>query len=224
MPSYKNPLTLQVQELFIDSELTPEVTGMLLDELNGYFTSKTLLHSNDIPTVIRHLYSIGDHERYSIISVCGFHGYEAVLIPSLQPFLKSTSHKTISFLKESGKYEREVLHAEILKVNQLLKAVLELLRNSTRTTRRAIGHNELAEEFEFPDNETLKVFYECGRKISYDSIETVLNELNDETNAYLCKHCGRYHQGRFSVPGATPVPEGVMQGRYKTAWRRYKKI
>jgi hypothetical protein len=224
MSAKTHPLTLQVQELFTDSDLTPEVTSLLLNELDEYFVSNTLDYSDNLPSVVRNLYEIGDNEMYTIISVCGFNGYEAVLIRPLQHIIKAASQKTIDFLRESGHYEKYALHAEILKVNTLLKTVLELLRNSTRTTRRAIGNGVATEEIEFPDYETLKAFYECGRKVTYESMAEGEAKLEYVNNIYLCVHCNKYHQGQPKVSTAPPVAEEVMLGRYRTAWRRYNKI
>jgi hypothetical protein len=226
MSSYKHPLTLQVQELFTDSELTPDVTRLLLEELDEYFTSVTLDYSDNLPSVVNNLYAIGDHEMYSIISVCGFNSYEAVLIPPLQHLIKASSQKTIAFLRESGKYEKQTLHAEITKVIQLLKSVLELLRDSTLTTRRAIGSGVgvPTKEIDFPDYQTLKIFYECGRKVTYESDTEGIEKLFSCNSLYLCAYCNKYHQGRTSGPNPLPVSEEIILSRYKLAWRRYNKI
>lgn len=225
MSSYTHPLTLQVQELFIDSELTPDATFIFLKEVNDLFVSHTILHSNNLPLVVRRLYSIDDNEMYSIISVCGVNGYEAVLLPQLPPFMfKKVRTETIELLKASGKYAGKELYNEILKVGNLLHAVFALLRDSTRTSRRAIGNGVMTQEIEFPDFETLKAFYECGRKVSYESVTEGEANLEYGNNIYLCVHCKKYHQGQPRVSTAPPVAEEVVLGRYKTAWRRYHKI
>lgn len=225
MSSYTHPLTLQVQELFIDSELTPDVTFIFLKEVNDLFVSQTILHSNDLPLVIRKLYAIDDNEMYSVISVCGVNGYEAVLMPQLPPFMfKQARTETVELLKASGKYAGKELYNEILKVGNLLHAVFALLKDSTRTSRRAIGNAELTQTVEFPDYETLKAFYECGRKVSYESMVEGEANLGYNNNIYLCAHCNKYHQGQPRVATAPPVAEEVILGRYKTAWRRYHKI
>lgn len=222
--SFNHPLTLQIQELFTDSELSPEANYVLLEELNSYFVRNTLNYSNNLPEVVQSLYAIGDHKMYTIISVCGFNGYEAVLMPPLQHLIKSSSQKTINLLKSSGNYENQLLHEEIKKLNRLTKAVLELLKDSTRTSRRAIGHGTATQEVEFPDYDTLKVFYECGRKVTYESVTEGESNLEYGNNVYLCVHCGKYHQGKAKVSSAPPVAEEVILGRYKTAWRRYNKV
>lgn len=219
-----HPLTLQVQELFTDSELSPEATCLLLEELDSYFVKNTLHYSDNLPEVVQRLYAIGDQQMYTIISVCGFNGYEAVLLPPLQHLIKSSSQKTINLLKSSGNYESELLHEEIKKLNRLTKAVLELLKDSTRTSRRAIGHGVATQEFEFPDYEILKAFYECDRKVAYESIAEGESNLEYGNNVYLCVHCSKYHQGKAKVSTAPPVAEEVVLGRYKTAWRRYNKV
>ena len=222
MQAYTHPLTLQVQELFIDSDLTPDVTCLLLAELNTYFETRTIAHSDNLPVLVKTLYARNDNAMYSIISVCDVGGYEAVLITPLQHIIKESSQQALTYLKASGQYEGVTLHTEISKLNALLKVVLELLKNSTRTSRKAIGDS--VKEIDFPDDETLQVFYECGRKVSYDSLEEGEDSLDEENNVYLCRHCNKYHQGRASAVNAPPVDYEVKLGRYKTAWRRYHKI
>lgn len=208
----------------MDSTLSPDATRFLLNELDSSFAKGTLAYSSDLPYVVRSLYAIGDQEMYSIISVCGFEGYEAVLVPPLMTLTKSSLVSTIQMLKDSGKYEKESLQTEIAKATQLLRAVLELLRDSTRTSRRAIGHGVATEEFEFPDYEILKAFYECGRKVAYESIAEVESNLESGNDVYLCVHCSKYHQGKSKLYSAPPVAEEVILGRYKTAWRRYNRV
>lgn len=225
MSSYTHLLTLQVQELFIDSELTPDVTYVFLKEINDLFVSKTITQSNYLPAVVRRLYEIDDNAMYSVISVCGFDGYEAVLMPQLHPVMfKKARTETIGLLKASGKYTGKELHDEILKVGSLLRSIITLLNDSTRTSRRAIGNGVLTQKVEFPDYETLKAFYECGRKVSYESMGEGEANLEYNNNIYLCGHCNKYHQGKPRVSTAPPVAEEVILGRYKTAWRRYNKI
>jgi hypothetical protein len=222
MPFFTHPLTLQVQEIFTESDLAPEVTRLLLDELNSYFVRHTITYSENLPAIVETLYAIADQKMYTIVSVCDFHGYKAVLLPPLQHLIKDSSKETITRLKMSGKYEGVSLHAEIMKVNTLLKHVLELLRSSTRSTRKAIGLE--GKEVEFPDDETLKIFYECGRKVSYDSKEHAESNVTSENALYRCRHCNKFHQGRKKAVTAPPVDYEVKLGRYKTAWRRYHKI
>lgn len=226
MSAKTHPLTLQVQELFIDSELTPDVTCLFLKEVNDLFISATIIQSDKLPLVISRLYAINDNEMYSVISVCGVEGYEAVLIPQLSPStFKKARTETIKLLKSSGKYVGQDLFDEILKVGNLLNSVVRLLKDSTRTSRRAISNEMLpTHEVEFPDYKILKAFYECGRKVSYNSVPEGEANLEYNNSIYLCVHCKKYHQGQPRVTTAPLVPEEVVLGRYKTAWRRYNKI
>lgn len=226
MSSYTHPLTLQVQEVFINSELTPDATCLFLKELNDLFVSKTIIQSNNLPLVVRRLYAIDDGEMYSIISVCSSDGYEAVLMPQLPPFMfKKARTETIELLKLSGKYAGKDLYNEILKLGNLLNSVLTLLKDSTRTSRRAIGNGQPpTHEVEFPDYETLKAFYECGRKVSYETMIEGEANLEYNNSIYLCVHCSKYHQGKPRAFAAPSVAEEVILGRYRTAWRRYNKI
>lgn len=225
MVSYTHPLTQQVQELFIDSELTPDVTCLFLKELNDIFVGNTIMHSNNLPAVVRRLYEIDDNQIYSIISVCTLDGYEAVLLPQLLPeVFKNARNKTVELLKKSGKYAGKELYDEIFKLGALLAIVIRVLKHSTRTSRRAIGNGESSHEIEFPDYETLKAFYECGRKVAYASFGEGEANLEYNNNVYLCIHCNKYHQGQPKAATAPPVAEEVILGRYRTAWRRYNKI
>ena len=183
----------------------------------------TLHYSDNLPEVVQRLYAIGDQQMYTIISVCGFNGYEAVLLPPLQHLIKSSSQKTINSLKVPVTMKGTTARRNKV-ANLLTKAVLELLKDSTRTSRRAIGHGVATQEFEFPDYEILKAFYECGRKVAYESIAEGESNLDYGNNVYLCVHCSKYHQGKAKVSTAPPVAEEVILGRYKTAWRRYNKV
>ena len=210
----------------MDSELTPDATGILLKDINDLFVGKTIVRSDNLPSVIRKLYAIDDNEMYSIISVCSSVSYEAILTPQFAPYMFKTARtNTIELLKSSGKYAGKDLHDEILKVGNLLNSVFGLLKHSTRTSRRAIGNGlPSTREFEFPDYEILKAFYECGRKVSYESVIEGEANLEYNNSIYLCTHCNRYHQGQPRVSTAPQVPEEVVLGRYRTTWRRYNKI
>jgi hypothetical protein len=226
MSPYTHPLTLQVQELFIGSELTPDVTCLFLSEINDFFVSHTIIHSDNLPLVVSRLYEIDDKEMYSVISVCGVTGYEAVLIPQMVPAMfKKIRTETIEFIKASGKYSGQELYAEIDKVGGLLNAVNRLLRDSTRTSRRAISNDiSPSQEIEFPEYDALKAFYKCGRKVAYKTVIEGETNLEYGNTIYLCVHCNEYHQGKNRVSNAPVVAEEIMMGRYKTAWRRYHKI
>lgn len=218
-----HPLTLQVQELFLDSNLTPKVNLMLLKGIDDYFQQQTIACSNNMPQLVDKLYLIGDNEMYTIISTCNHSGYHAALMPAIQGIIRSSAKDTIKYIKESGEYQKEDLSKVIKDVNVLMKSVLLVLRDSTRTTRRAIGTTDF-KEVEFPDYETLKVFYECERKVRYGSVEEGNAGMIAGNNIYLCPHCSGYHQGQARVAGAPEVPLNVQLGRYKTAWRRYNNV
>lgn len=207
----------------MDSNLTPKVNFLLLEGIDKYFKERTIEVSDNLPHLVKKLYAIGDGNLYTIISICNHDGYQAVLLPPLTQFIRHSAKEAINFLKESREYNNESLGKPIREINTLMKVALEILRDSTRSSRKAIGDIP-AGEVEYPDYETLKSFYECGRKVKYDSLEEAESKLAESNNVYLCDRCSHYHQGRPIAHKAPVVPEEIKLGRYKTVWRRYHKI
>lgn len=206
----------------MSSHLTPEVNFMLLKGIDDYFKSQTIEITDNLPRLVKKLYAIGDGKLYTIIGVCYQDQYEAVLTTPLLNFIRSSSQEAISFLKESSE-RGESLEIAIRDVNDFMKVVLEVLRNSTLSSRKAIGDSAV-KEVEYPDYGTLKAFYECGRKVKYHSYEEAESNLERVNSIYLCSSCSHYHQGRAVARNAPPLPEDIKLSRYKTVWRRYHKI
>lgn len=225
MSSYcKNPLAQQIQELFVDSPLTPDLTALFLSSLDDVFMKHTIMCSDNLPAVVEHLYGIDDGNMYAVISVATVDEYKAVLIPLLSPIIRGAAVPVINHLKESGLYAGVTLNEEIKKLTKFLSFVLEVLTNSIKTKRKAIGNGGNPNEVVFPDDEVLRAFYECGRKVAYPSADTSGIVVYSENSLYHCKRCQQYHQGRTSVANAPVVPDEIMMSRYKSTWRRYKKI
>lgn len=223
MSAERHPLTLQVEELFLNSNLTPKLNFLLLQGIDDYFKQQTIEISDNLPYLVKQLYSIADDELYTIISWCNHDGYQAVLLHPLSQFIRESAKETIRFVKESDEYRNKSLEKAIRGVNALMKIVLEVLKDSTRTTRKAIGYVP-APEVEYPDFATLKRFYECDRKVRYDTYEEAESNLAEQNDAYACPHCFRYHQGRATLRNAPAIPEEITRGRYQTVWRRHHKI
>lgn len=222
MITERHPLTEQVEELFLSSELSPTITNDLLDTVDQYFKDKTVEIGDHLPSVINNLYAIEDHKLYSIISICYRDRYEAVLIPSLVHFILHVQKGVLNRVKLSEQYQGVELGKVVSNVNKLLRLIYETLGSSMVTTRRAVGVDEKAPVV-FPDVETLKVFYECKRKVKYASKVEAEQAMVSRYEAYRCLHCSHYHVGQPSVTGVT-LPESVRLARYKRVWRRYHKI
>lgn len=222
MEAERHPLTLLMEELFISSHLTPAITSCLLRGVDSYFKANTIAISDNIPALTEQLYSIGDNEMYTIVSFCNQQGYQAVLLPQTTHFIRHSSQEAVKYIRESENYQKEQIAEEIGKINRLMKAALYILRDSTRTSRQAIGLSN--KTIDFPDFETLERFYQCGRKTQYLSQDDAMTNLSKDNRVYQCPHCTYYHQGRTALQNAPTIPHEIKLGRYKTAWRRYHKI
>lgn len=223
MRTERHPLTLQIQDIFLASHLSPDLNFLLIEGIDDYFKNSTLAISDDLPRLVKKLYSIDDNKIYTIISVCSQDQYQAVLLTPLLSFINHSSKNAITFLKQSGELSGHALADAIKDVNDLMKIALELLRDSTLSSRRAIGDKPV-EDIEYPDYETLKSFYECGRKVKYSSYEEAESNLDAVNSVYLCPLCSQYHQGQSTARKSPPIPEDIKLIRYKKIWRRYHKI
>lgn len=221
MTIQRHLLTLQIQELFLDSKLPPNVTLMLFNEIDAFFVGETIQQSDSIPPLLQQLYALDDDEYYSIINVSYLDGYQAVLLPALRKNIwRGSFSGTQKYIKETYFNDKEVLREMMDSLNRLTETIQKMLTISTRTTRKAVGITPYA-DITFPDDETLKLFFECGRKIAYKSLEDVRNNLEEGNTMYRCSHCAKYHQGKAKAADAPVIPENVQLMRYRAVWRRY---
>lgn len=223
MTTERHPLTLQVQEIFLNSHLSPNINFLLIEGIDEYFKRSTLDISDNLPRLIKKLYSIGDNKIYTVISICSQNQYKAVLISPLTHFINHSAKNAITFLRQSGAFNGNTLQTAIKDVNDLMKIALEVLRDSILSSRKAVGDKPI-EDVDYPDYETLKSFYECGRKMKYSSYEEAESNLDAVNSVYLCPICSYYHQGRAPSVKSLPISEDIKLSRYKKIWRRYHKI
>lgn len=211
-----------VDEIFSMSPVTPLVTNKAIIFLKEYYRVNTLMVSDDFPEIKQALYELGDNQLYSIFSLCFEDAYTYHLIPAKKVMPFGALSGIINLVKE----ETELTGPEIGRLYTALKEPIlvlsEVLKSSTRTTRRAIGFG--VREVSLPNLVELKKFYECGRKAAYVTKEEAETAAigQKENVPYKCPHCGLYHQGR--LPTGDKIADGIMFNRYVTAWRRYHKI
>lgn len=211
-----------VDEIFSMSPTSPFVTNKAVNLLKTYYRENTIMVSDDFPEIKEALYSIEDHQMYTIFSLCfeDVYSYHLMLAKKVMPF------DVLTNIIGSVKEELELTGPEIGELYAALKEPIfvlsEVLKSSTRTSRRAIGFG--INEIPLPDMDELKTFYECGRKASYVTQQEAekVAEGQKENAAYKCPHCGLYHQGR--PPTGDKIADEIMLSRYVTAWRRYHKI
>jgi hypothetical protein len=74
----------------------------------------------------------------------------------------------------------------------------------------------------FPSKLILQQFYECGRKAVYATSVEAVQHVEIGNNAYHCKWCKSWHQGR--QPTGAFVPHEMRVHRWEQSWRRHHHI
>lgn len=213
-----------IDECLSWSSLPVSIVSLLREELQSYYSKHLLFSTDEYPEAITKLYGYEDDKFYSLISLCFVEEYSFLLLPSTKagPFGAQTI--IIERFKKEFDYSGIELGNAIREIIATIRYMDKIITSSTRTKRQALeGKNQgTSETFEWPEVAVLKRFYECGRKVAFDSREEVLEALEIGTQPYQCDHCHKWHQGRQSAGEA--VPESIVIGRYRTAWRRYQGI
>lgn len=143
-----------------------------------------------------------------------------LILPGNLTFPKDCLLRSIEELHAAGMEPSEAEFQE--KIGMLIAGVklahqhMALLRNS----RRRAG--DVKDVPEFPDFETLRKFYECGRKTKHPSRSDAERRLNTGQRPYACSHCSSWHKGH--PPGSYVHSREVMERRYQRTWRRYMNI
>lgn len=224
VPEMTHPIANALSELVQRADLDDDVRNYLLKTLNDYFESIVMFKTDSFSEAADILYAQNDNELYDVLSIWNTDHYDFSVTHSNQKFIPSLCSPTIYFLKSLNRYERQELHAKMQNIGRLVKEMKRLLKNEyTFTTRRATGTK--SPEFEFPSFETLKLFYECERKIKYKSYAEGAERLESGNHVYLCPTCNHYHQGRPRQASTVkePEPEEMLR-RYQRVWRQYHNV
>lgn len=213
-----HPVTCQLQPLFDSTSLDAVAVELCRQAVDDYFQQSIFFESESFLEVLNTLYALNDNNLYSILQIGNSTGYTYFLMPQRQGFRRAVAKPPYEYLKSSEHYQRENLAVELKKVQGLVDAICVcVMKTLTYMTRRATGIKE-AEEVHYPSFEELKLFYECKRKMAYDSVDAVTAGLFEENEAYLCSHCQKHHQGK-SPSKVEEVADTSYLKRYKRAWR-----
>lgn len=219
MMSELHPVTQQLQPLFDSTPIdavAAEVCKRVLDE---YIRGIIFYENEDFVETLNTLYSLNDKKTYSILEIETNSGYTYFLMPCTQGLRQVIFHAGSRYLKQSGKYSGKALGVEMRKVSALAELIVEAVTKSlTYMKRSATGIKEEV-VVEYPPVEKLQLFYECERKIAYESLMKAGAELWDGNKAYLCSHCKQYHQGRTPKEEDEAVEDSTYLKRYQRVWR-----
>lgn len=194
---------------------------ILLESLRKYFENLVLLETSSHDEALQFLYSQNDNKTYDVLSIRNSDHYDMFVTPSNDKFHEVVRFPAINFLKSSGRYEKEKLHLQLSELGKNVMQLRKILRKDyTFTSRVATGNT--VDSFEYPALDTMKVFYECERKVKYDSPDESIDSLHTQCHFYSCDYCGKYHQGRPRQEGTLMTPDDVeMMKRYKRVWNQY---
>lgn len=214
-----HPVTQQLQPLFDSTSLDVMAVDLCKQAVDEYFREIIFFESEDFIETLNTLYALNDKKTYSILQIGSDSGYTYFLMPSQQGLRWVVSHSAFRYLKESGKYQGKLLGVEQMKAHKLAGSiVVAVTKNLTYMKRSATGIKEEV-EVEYPPTETLKLFYECGRKIAYESTAEAEAGLWDGNDVYLCRHCEKYHQGKSPKENEVEVNDQTRLKRFQRVWR-----
>jgi len=210
-----------IDEVFALADIPPLIAFKFAENYKEIYRNGIVYVSDSIPDIHRYLYEINDDKLYSVVSFLYVDRYVHFLLPFELISGKVKNGSIIKFARETYNLEGKDLGAFVEKLVVPQKALIELLKVSTRSTRRATGYDS-NKTIDLPDEKELQRFYECERKHPYESYEETVKDLNLNNHPYMCKHCGHWHQGK--QPTGMTVPHNIMLGRWTTAYRRYNNI
>lgn len=205
-----------IDEVLSEASFSPNLVDLMSSLLKTHYAEQTLMVSDDYPAVVERLYGFDDKKMYSIVSLSFVDVYLFFLLPAVAMSHRTVVKELIDVIKNEGTLTNRELGEVVGLIHETKKALDEVLSSSTRTTRKATS-NQVGEVV-LPPMEEMRLFYECGRKVRYPSVEAAELELQQGNDIYLCSHCDEYHQGR--TPTGMSVEQKVMEGRWRTIWRR----
>lgn len=205
-------------------------TYHLISLLREYFIDSTLLVTDSDSEMREFVYGTDvGVDRQHVIVALSFISEPYLLFIGANEYvtLASVQREFIAYMKkrlvqQAEIEKRKVYGHEIAEtvnlVVQIFNNMRELLNSSVRSKRK--GYNTAVhDDVELPSKEVLQKFYECGRKSVLSEQDRQRFVLEGEETVYLCSRCGGYHRGH--TPTGQKIPEEIMYGRWRTAWRRY---
>jgi hypothetical protein len=194
---------------------------LLLESLGKYFENIVLLETSSHEEALQFVYGQNDNKTYDVLSIRNEDHYDMFVTPSNDKFHEVVRFSASNFLKASGRYEKEQLHFQLYELEKNCRQLKKILRKDYIFTSRVATGNTV-DSVEYPSLDKLKIFYECERKVQYDSPDESISALHTRCHFYSCEYCGKYHQGRPRQEGTLKTPDDVeMMKRYRRVWNQY---
>lgn len=204
------------------SPLSVEITKYFSTQVTNHFNETTLLITTDDNVMRELIYDVNKAPEKYVIA--------GVLVNDSDYILQVFLHKnysvqtpvkeTVEWVKETFELTGPELGDIVQKIHFMKKKLEESLSYSHRSTRTRDVNNKVIDVSTAPALSVMKEFYECGRKHKYvDSAEASSNLQSGTDQVYLCSYCQLFHVGQAKA--VTPIPDYIMEVRWRTAWFRY---
>jgi hypothetical protein len=219
---YPYGLVEAISDIFNNSPLSPKMNSWLIKELTEHYKNTVLLITISDDEMRELVYSsVGENKKYAVL---GFSypekGYVYIVLEDKDLRPKHIFKELLNKYKNEGDYSslEEMGRFITEELNKFTLSILQLLEDSVRSRRQRSGTGE--DEYDFPAENILQEFYECGRKVFYLSEKEALQHTNhSDDNAYKCSWGDHYHIGRSPI--FEEIPHDIKVGRWRTAWRRH---
>lgn len=215
-----------IDECLLEAKLPLDDVYRVRNALIKQYVDGVLYCSTDYKDTAAFLYGLNDNEFYYIVSFCVREEYVFLVYKKDVYDSRKWYGLILDELKSSG-VEGKIVGERFSLLKDLGLLVHGIFHDCIRSKRKSVSAPIEQDEFIYPSYEVLKTYYECGRKRKFVSVSEASGNRDGfgskDTAVYNCPHCSFYHIGRSKAEDYI-IPEEVMTGRYKTAWRRYQKI
>lgn len=212
-------ISVLVDEAVITADLPPSVVSIFRAAFVEHFDTTTIMVSRDYKALAAKLYSMRDEVQYAIFGLsypdCE---YMYFLIRAEDLKAQSVLRKVVAGFKASLSFQKsEDIGEFVYRVSTAHKTLQELLDDCVRSKRTS--HADATDkEADLPSMEELQIFYECGRKHKYVSLDEAETSLESGNQVYQCHWCKSWHQGH--PPTGMDIPQHIKEGRWMTTYRR----
>lgn len=203
-----------VTEAFTGTALTKSDETKLFTSIVSYYKKFALFFPTELEAN-NHIYGNRLKENHSVYRAKG----SCFVIPSrLNP--ADVAKPVTATIAKKYVNQPQTIPAHILPVTETVNKVREVFASYRLSKRKfTVEGNDSPV---FPSEFILQKFYECGRKAVYSTQHTAVQHVETGNNAYQCKWCGNWHQGR--QPTGEFVPHDMRVHRWEQAWRRHNHV
>lgn len=224
--SLNHPIARALRDFHPAQEVDVDALNYVVTVLSAYTIEHLIFRSSSYRETLDFVYGLNDDQLYTVVSAPHDDHYDFFVIHSDYFHPRSANHmhfreirySSVDFLKNLNRYEGQQLGMNLKSMGEALK---DMKKSLTYTARRAIGVTE-EQEVVYPHFDRLKSFYECERKVRYDSVEDGLRSCEDWNKVYRCEHCSHYHQGRPRQVTPEDNDSAKVLQRYQVTWKRYQ--